>query len=142
MSKSKTLGNNTTFLKKGNTIKDKFIVKQEPPVSNTKVFNKLVKNVVPSAKLNPFKAVAKKGTLVLGQKCTRHTQKKIIEIHVHNFQKKTPKKKRCYECGSTSHLVSKCKQNPFYRPVTKQVWIPKGTTNPPGPMMKWVPKGL
>ena len=140
--KTKTLVNNTILLKKGKAIKTEVCVKQESPVSNTKVTGKLVESVVSTAKLKSFKAFAKKGSLVNGQICTCHTNKTTDEIHVHNFQKKEPKKKRCYECGSTSHLVAKCKQNPFYKPVTKLAWIPKGITNPPGPIMKWVPKGL
>ena len=112
------------------------IVKHEPPVSNTKVLKRLVKYADLEAELKPFKADAKKGTLAQGHTCTCHTNKKNKETHAPIVEREMPKKKRCYNCGSTSHLILNCKKNLLYKPMTKNVWIPKGITNPQGPITK------
>ncbi|PXX93211.1 hypothetical protein DF185_23150, partial [Marinifilum breve] len=54
--------------------------------------------------------------------------------------------KRCYNCGSTKHLIQSCKKyNSVYQKVkkakkVKKIWVPKKPTNPSGPILKWVPK--
>ena len=116
-----------TLAKKAETTKvvNKPAAKKKPLVVDTKVLPKLVKLVEPAAKLKPFKAVAKKGSLAQRHTCTCHLNKKNKMTHVHDLKRIMPKNKRCYNCCSTSHLVFACKENHFYKAMTRRSLVPK-----------------
>ena len=103
----------------------------------------VAKSVVTTKVVN--KLVVKKRALSVIRKEIRHVctchivNQKTKKMHVNNLKNKMPKKKRCYNCGSTSHLMYGYKEKSLYAPMAEKVWVPKGTTNPSGPILKWVP---
>ena len=88
------------------------------------------------------KPVVVKGTSLVTPK--RHTctcncsyNSKHVMFDLKAKKKNIKKAKRCYNCGSTDHLVKKCKLFNFDSPKVR-----KRSPSPSGPILRWVPKKI